>query len=299
MNRFFIAAFGRFAVLQLGCSFVTAARSSLAAGVLLVSHQGVDEVHKYDAVSGASLGVFASGLNDPSGIGFDSNNGFVYVANYSGNTVHKYSATGADLGVFVSSGLSGPEAVLVDPTGNVYVSNYNNSTLTKYNSSGTLLDTFSLGGNPEGLSFAANGDLLVNYYGGNHVRRFSPAGSDLGTFATTGGNPAGSVTDSFGNLYIAEYSGAALKTFSSSGGAPVDSLAPGYSPWGLAINETGQLLVSDLLGNKIDRYDLSLNYIGLFANTAAYPNYMFIIPEPSRAVLLFFGLAGLLLRRRR
>jgi len=71
---------------------------------------------------------------------------------------------------------------------------------------------------PEGLAFDASGDLYVSSYSMNFIEKFSPSGTDLGTFASIGsGSAYGLAFDNVGNLYAANYGGGNIHKFSSSG----------------------------------------------------------------------------------
>jgi DNA-binding beta-propeller fold protein YncE len=272
-------------------------------GMILASFSATDEVRKFDSVTGADLGVFASGIADPSGIAFDPLTMSVYVANFGANTILKYTAEGSYVGTF-GSGLSGPDEMAVDAFGNVYVANYNGFNVKKFNSSGTLLTTFSTSGRPEGMSFAPNGDLLVNIYTGtfaNTIRRYDSTGAFVNTFASGGGlnNPYGVVQDIADNIYVSNLTGSSILKYSP-GGTLLDSVALGHNGYDITINELGELLASDPSGNRIRRFDLDLNLIGTFATTAAAPTYLAFIPEPTGAlVLLVAGLGAVSARRRR
>lgn len=268
---------------------------AFAASTLLVSLGTT--VHKYDAATGADQGVFASGFSAASGIGFDPANGFVYVTDYSANTVTKFDTVGNLIGSF-GSGYSGPEGLVVDGAGNVFVANYNVSTVTKFNSSGTLLATLAVGGPPEGLDMASNGDLLVNNYGGSIL---SHNGIGFSTFASGLTNNLPLAVDEAGNVYVAEYTGLKRLLKYSSTGTLLSSISLGYSSYGMTFNdETDELLVgNNVPGNAINRYNTSLGFLGTLTTPATPPKYMTVIPEPSRALLALIGMAGLALRRRR
>lgn len=270
------------------------------AGTLLVSYSN-NTVHQFDSLTGADLGTFTS-TPAPSGIGFDVLTTAVYVASYGNGNVRKFSATGTDLGVF-ASGLSGPSGVTVDSLGNVYVANYTGSSISKFSPAGASLGTFSTGAFfPDSLVYdASSGTLLVNYYTGGtggEIHRFSLAGADLGTVAGGLSNPLPITVDSIGNIYIYEWTGGTLKKFSS-GGTLLGSVVTPQS-YGLAINENNVLLSAQLFATSIERYNLSLTDLGLFAPTGGpNPSYMTIIPEPSRTVLVALGVGALIFRRRK
>src|SRR5262245_4182721 len=95
-------------------------------GSLYVASRNSNSILRYDAVTGAFQGAFASGdgLNNPIGLtlGPDGN---LYVGNYSGNNVLRFNgSTGAFLGSFLtagSGGLNGPTGLVFGADGNLYV----------------------------------------------------------------------------------------------------------------------------------------------------------------------------------
>lgn len=273
---------------------------SSQAALILASFGATDEVRMFDSVTGADVGAFASGIADPSGIGFDPVNGFVYVADFNANNVLKYTTEGTLIGSF-GTGLSGPDGLTVDSFGNVYVSNYLGFNVKKFDSFGNLVTTISTSGRPEGMGFATNGDLLVNIYTGTFggtIRRYDSSGVFVNTFASGMTNPLGMAVDSAGNVYVTNFGAGTVFKYSSSG-TLVDSATLGYNGYGLAINELGELLVSNPSGPNIQRYDLDLNSLGTFATTATGPLYLAVVPEPSSTLLLVMGLGTLIVWRRR
>lgn len=288
--------------------FSTAALAAAAlpgfasAGTILVSYNGDNSVHRFDSLTGADLGTFAS-TPGPSGIGFDVLTSTVYVASYANGTILKFAADGTALGSFVT-GLTGvgPSGLAVDSTGNVYVTLYDGAAINKYSPAGTLLGSFSTGGAyPDGIAFdSSSNSLLVNYYtgpGSGAVHRFSLTGSDLGSLVTGLSNPLPITVDGSGNFYLSEWTLSTLKKFSPSGTLLSSASAQLY---GLVINENNLLLGANTFGQSITQYDLNLGSPGTFASTGAqYPGYLALIPEPSRALLLAGGLIVSALYRRR
>ena len=83
---------------------ITLLTSSLTyADNIYVSCLGNGTIEKFD--SSGNRSTFASGLNSPDGLAFDSSNN-LYVANYGGGTIIKFDSSG-NRSVF-ASGLSGP-----------------------------------------------------------------------------------------------------------------------------------------------------------------------------------------------
>ena len=78
---------------------------------------------------------------------------------------------------------------------------------------GSLFIWLSLAGAPAWAEF-----LFVANQGGNTIREFSPAGVDLGNFATTGlQGPTALAFDASGNLYVSNRAGNTIREFSPTG----------------------------------------------------------------------------------
>jgi streptogramin lyase len=106
----------------------------------------LDQVRRYDGVTGAFIDVFASGV-DARGLAFGPG-GDLFVASFDTDTVLRFdSVTGASKGVFASGGgLDGPVGVLFGVDGNLYVSSFLNDRILRYNgSSGAFMDIFTSG----------------------------------------------------------------------------------------------------------------------------------------------------------
>jgi len=239
-------------LLVIGFATGQATADSLTFGDLLVADQTAGTVHRYSA-SGADLGVFASGLSSPAWISADgsgniyvseylgprvdkfspsgaslltiptafnpgdvrvANDGTIYVADYFGGNVYRYSASGAPLGLFVATGLSRADFMAFDASGNLYVTDFQSGAVRRISPAGGDLGNFITNGN-EGIAFDTSGNL---YVATNVIQKFSPSGVDLGVFASTGLNqPYGLAFDSNGNLFVANYGNGTIREFSPSG----------------------------------------------------------------------------------
>jgi sugar lactone lactonase YvrE len=88
-------------------------------------------------------GVPASGGQDATGSCFDAAND-LYVTNFSAGTVSKFDSTGTRLGYPWATGFNSyPESCVVDASGNIYVGSTDPGDLRKFSPSGTLIATFA------------------------------------------------------------------------------------------------------------------------------------------------------------
>ncbi|WP_197491106.1 Calx-beta domain-containing protein [Planctomyces sp. SH-PL62] len=195
-------------------------------GNLYVSVEGdgtdptvLGRVNRYDGVTGAFLGVFAS---DPTMSGAKDvefgPDGNLYVPNNLGNNVYRFDGTtGASMGVFIPSGSGGlnvPRSLIFGPDGNgdgykdVYITSGATDSVLRYDGlTGAFLGAFVPPGggglnDPTALVFGPDGDLYVgsgahsDYYNsilrydgktGAFKQVFVPAGSGGLTLAPTAG----------------------------------------------------------------------------------------------------------------
>jgi len=183
-------------------------------GDLYASYPRTNDILRYDSLTGALLGKFASGgpLNGPHGLAFgtDAN---LYVANYNTNQILRYSGqTGAYLGVFTGpkqGPLSGPVDVQFGPEGSLYVTSFNNNSILRYDPlTGGLRASLKGSGlyEPQGLAFGPDGSLYVDSFGYNQVVRFAPVtGKFVGAFVSGLNGPHGLAFGPDGTLYISEF----------------------------------------------------------------------------------------------
>src|SRR5882724_6203598 len=188
-------------ILSLSPIFVSpsSAVEPTTAGDILVADPGSGTIRHYSA-SGAFIDEFASGLNSPSWITADrigniyvsehdgqrisvfsptganlltittpykpggvqvGPDGTIYVADYFGGKIYRYSASGTDLGLFASTPLVQTDFMAFDAGGNLYVT-----------------------------GVTVTGFLLEDV-----VRLVSPIGEDLGSFVTGFSGPEGIAFD--------------------------------------------------------------------------------------------------------
>ncbi|HEY3663697.1 MAG TPA: hypothetical protein VGL24_11135 [Chthoniobacterales bacterium] len=147
-----------------------------------------------------------------------------------------------------------------------YVANFGVNSITEYDDSGngsSFTNTFVNG--PNGLALDTLGNLYVST-NSNTIEKFSPAGTDLGVFASTGLNNAmGLAFDKAGNLYAANFGGNTVEKFKSDG-TDLGVFANVVRPTGIAFDNAGRLYVANF-GNTIVRFAIDGTPLGTFANT--------------------------------
>jgi DNA-binding beta-propeller fold protein YncE len=237
---------------------------------LLAASWSVNAVVRFDAVSGAYEGVFASGggLNRPSGLAFGPD-GDLYVSSFSTSSVLRYDGrTGAFRDVFVPSGAAGlnlPGTLIFRPDGFLYVlTTYDGGVLRFDAATGQFHDVFippgSAGVNSSTfMTFGPDGDLYLTSRYSHEVIRFSgQTGRFVNVAAGYVNQPQGVTFGHDGNLLVAEWrTGSPLPPDSiqryTPQGAYLGDLTQGYiRPYDMRLGATdGRLYVSTSTGVSV------------------------------------------------
>ena len=179
------------AVLEWGASGDVGGGLSSGAAAIVVNGAG-------ESATSFDLSVFASGLNQPSGISIDSSNN-IYVVDKNNGLVRKI--TPDNVMTTIISGLYSPRGVCVDSNGNVIVSDSGNNAVRKISSDGTIV---SIGSGFYSPTCVAVDLLSNNIYvcESSTIKRVTPLGV-ISTIAS-GISPMGICVDANGNIFIAD-----------------------------------------------------------------------------------------------
>ena len=173
--------------------------------------------------------IFASGLNGPYSLAFDSS-GNLFEADYSSGTIFKFTPAGTK--TTFASGLNGPIGLTFDSSGNLFEADFSSGTIFKFTPAGTKSAFASGLSRPVGLAFDSSGNLFVADYNSGTIFKFTPAGTKT-TFASGLINPAGLAFDSSDNLFVADQGNGTIFMFTPAG--TKNTFASGLSaPSGLA-----------------------------------------------------------------
>lgn len=154
---------------------------------IYVSCFGSGKITKF--CSGGKSSTFASGMDGPEGLAFDSS-GSLYVtcfyleeSRYLGE-VRRFDSSGNG-SVFASGLIGHPSGLAFDSSGYLYVTNELGGTIEKFDSSGNS-SIFASGLNyPWGLEFDSSGYLYVANNGDSSVVKIDPRGNKS-VFASSG-----------------------------------------------------------------------------------------------------------------
>jgi sugar lactone lactonase YvrE len=265
---------------------------------IYVSCYGSGTIDKFD--SSGNRSVFATGLNHPTGLTFDSR-GNIWAAEGGNGTIVKFDSSGNS--AIFTSGLSSPQSLAFDSTGNLYAAEYyggvsTTGTIDKFDSSGNKSVFFTGLNNPEGLTFDSSGNLWAsnyfsaydgehNYYTNGNIVKFDSSGNGA-IFASGLDGLIGLAFDSSSNLYVANYSNGTIDKYDSSGNRTV--FATGFSnPYGLSFDSSGNLFMADIGAGIIYKYD-TLGNGSIFASGLSQPAFIATqVPEPATLLLLGLG----------
>ena len=205
---------------------------------LFVADNGSNTIFRFTPDGTES--TFASGLNGPFGLAFDSS-GNVFEGDVGSNTIFKFTPDGT--GSTFAFGLSGPIGLAFDSSGNLFEADYNSGTIFKFTPAGTR-SSFAFGlSQPVGLAFDGSGNLFEGDVGSNTIFKFTPDGIKS-TFASGLSGPVGLAFDSSGNLFEADYNSGTIFKFTPAG--TKSTFASGLSnPAGLAFDSSGNLFETD------------------------------------------------------
>ena len=189
--------------LNLGIIFFGVCGFRVQADDVYVSNTGAGTITQINSSGGTS--IFASGLDDPEGLAFDSA-GNLYVADSGDGTISKIDPAG-NVSIF-ASGLNGPTALAFDSSGNLCVATPANQTILKIDSSGNV-SVFATGMafNTDGAYLASDnaGNIYANT--SNTVQSFDSNGNRSTVISTPYGWVEGMAVNGAGNIYFGKENG--------------------------------------------------------------------------------------------
>lgn len=265
-------------------------------------------VHRFDPVSGLSLGSFGSGyLSGPAKIALDTASGIAYITDYTLGAVQKWNYnTGAYLGDLTTS-VTSVWGIARLNNGNIAVADGNN--VRTFNPAGTQVGSFVAGGYGLGTDGT---NLFVGGFGG--ITKYSSAGTALGGISAPSRNPLeiqvrGGIAYAYGQSYGNKFGQFNPATMTGYSEKTVSTLATFMDIEGFALSHgtyayTAGQSINSGTPTIFARYNLAtggaVSSFGNFASGTRITGMAIVLaPEPGTLAILALGLAALVRKRSR
>jgi streptogramin lyase len=273
-----------------------------AHGQVFLSNENYNTVSEY-SLSGALMNSsLISGLDEPIGLAVVGNDLFV-VNNFSGS-IAEYTTSGTLVNAHFATGLNSPSE-LVAEDGALYVATFSTSAGNEIMkiSGGTTSLFAKLGsdsnGSIGGMAFDSQGNLFATLDTAADIKKISPNGSSITTFAASGPDfnltsPLGLAFDASGNLYVLDSATDQVKWYSADG-TYMGVFASGNldQPGSMAFDSLGNLYVANQGTSDVEEFSPTGSDLGVFADPGQGAiGDIVIVPEPSTLVLLSLGVAA-------
>ena len=232
---------------------------------------------------GAEGAIEGLQLSGPWGIiANDSNE--IFVSDMNNNRIVVFNENGEFIRSFGQNSLNCPNGVHTDNTGRIFVGNRYDNKILVFGQNGEYISTFhnaSSLNEPRGLSFDADGNLIVCDAGNKCVRFFSPNGN---IFKTIG---AGRLRMPFnclcfkGKLFVSDRDAHVIKVYNSNGRFLYEFGKHGTGdgelnhPTGLAVDKMGHLLVCSLGNHRVQVFTLDGKFVAKFGEYGQHLGQMF------------------------
>lgn len=282
--------------------------SSAPAQNLFVGSYGSENITEIPTSGPQS--VFASGLNYPTALAFDSSGDLFEADQFSGN-IYEYTPgyVNGQTPITFTSGLNQPGAAMAfNAAGNLFI-NVGGTTIDEF-TPGKVESTYVSGlSSIGGIAFDNSGDLFVANGGASgQITEITPAKVQI-TYATGLVDPDGLAFNSAGDLFVLGADGVDTITEITPGGVKTTFASGLDEPGaGIAINAAGDVFVADagLKGENGNITEFAPNGTQLAVITSvanpvslAFQGETLPVPEPSSIALLAAGTSILFLRRRK
>lgn len=184
--------------------------------------------------------TYATGLNNPHGLAFNSSD-VLFDSDYNSGNIYQFNAPGGSPAIF-ASGLDQPDGMAFDSQGDLFVVSHGNGQIVEITPAGAK-STFASGvSGAVRLAVDGAGDVFTGNGPGGDIFEYSPGGT-RSTFASGLTNVRGLVFNSAGDLFEADYDSGKIYEFAPNGTPTV--FASGLDhPFELAFDNSGDLFVS-------------------------------------------------------
>jgi len=234
----------------------------------------------YEFTPGGAQSTFASGLNYPAGLAFNSA-GDLFEVDGGSRNIYEFTPGGTQS--TFASGLA-PIALAFNSAGNLFVTTYYGYIFEITPGGAQSFFAGGLGmGSAVGLAFD-NADNLFVTSGGNILEFTNGVATEMGTFAS-GLSPVALAFDRAGNLFVSS-GGTTILEFTNGVATEMGTFASGLNdPVGLAFDRAGNLFVTSG-GNILEFTNGVATEMGTFATGLSYGGYLAFQPPPALAIVL-------------
>ncbi|HEV2318825.1 MAG TPA: PEP-CTERM sorting domain-containing protein, partial [Verrucomicrobiae bacterium] len=274
------------------------------AAMLMVSDASAQNLFVGDYASNSILkfsngteSVFATGLNYPTGLAFDSSGNLFEGDQFSGH-IYEWAGTGSARTTF-ASGLNQPGAMAFNATGDLFV--IVNGEVDEFSPTGVIMNTITGLSQASGLAFDGAGNLYISNINGGaagkgFITEVTPKGVQS-TFASGLNYPFGMAFNAAGDLFVANANGFNTVTEITPAGAE-NLFASNLNGSGeIAFDQSGDMFVGDAgLNNGLgDITEFSANgtrtvfATGIRPMSLAFQGETLPVPEPSVDCLAGLG----------
>jgi sugar lactone lactonase YvrE len=287
------------------CGIILAAQCVQAQN-LFVGDYASESILEY---SGGTQTTFATGLDYPTGLAFDSAGDLFEADQFSGH-IYEWAGTGSTRTTF-ASGLDQPGPMAFNTAGDLFV--ILNGVLNEFNSTGANIKTISGISGAAGLAFDSTGNLYVSSVNGGgamqgFITKITPGGVQS-VFAAGLTFPNGMAFNAAGNLFVADSYGSSGNT--ADGYDSVTEITPGGSksvfnaglnnPGSIAFDKAGDMFVADdgVFNGNGDITEFASNgtesvfATGIRPTSFAFQGVALPVPEPSAYALAGLGFAAM------
>ena len=233
-------------------------------------------------------------LRKPWGITANDSNE-IFVSDMNNNRIVVFNENGEFIRSFGQNTLKCPNGVVVDNTGRIFVGNRRDNKILVFGQNGEYISTFhnaSSLSEPRGISFDADGNLIVCDAGNKCVRFFSPDGS---IFKTIGSGRLRMPLDCVchnSKVFVSDREAHLIKVYNNNGRFLYEFGTHGTGdgelnhPTGLAVDKMGHLLVCSLDNHRVQIFTLNGKFVAKFGEYGQELGQMF---SPSSVSVLKSG----------
>ncbi|HEV2318870.1 MAG TPA: PEP-CTERM sorting domain-containing protein [Verrucomicrobiae bacterium] len=253
--------------------------------------------------SGGTQSTFATGLDYPTGLAFDSSGNLFEGDQFSGH-IYEWAAGGTTRTAF-ASGLTQPGVLAFNSAGDLFV-NLDGVSVDEFSPAGVIINTLTGFNQAAGLAFDSLGNLYVaNYNGGGvtagFITKITPGGVQS-IFASALNHPSGLAFDAAGDLFVTGGSASDPTITEITPGGSQTLFASGLNnPTALAFDAAGNLFVADTGANQrigdITEFapngTKSVFATGIRPTLLAFQGLALPVPEPSAFTLVGLGVIAI------